>query len=164
MNKRTIKLTESDLKNIIKESVNSIIENEELLDEGFLDNLNFLGRSGANAAKNIYNKTKEVVNKDNIRNKYNQAKNTVNDYRNQMNQYSQNKDMARTSAKYQKMVINLANDIQEFLEMDIFRNIPYAKQAQEQGKIFLKILNNLANKGFGGNATYYKNNANKMFK
>ena len=59
--------------------------------------------------------------------------------------------------------IDLSNNIQEFLDMDIFRNIPYAKQAQEQGRLFLKTLNNLANKGFGGNATYYKNNANNMF-
>lgn len=153
-----IKLSEEELKEIIKESVKNILsENEELLDEAFLDKLSFLRKSAANKTKNGLNQVK-----NNVTNKYNQTKNAINNYRDQMNQYSQNQDNLKSNTKYQKMTMKLANDVQEFLNMDIFKNVSYGKQIQEQGKIFIKYLNYLANRGFGGNVSYYRNKNNKL--
>lgn len=153
-----IKLSEEELKEIIKESVKNILsENEELLDEAFLDKLSFLGKSAANKTKDGLNQVK-----NNVTNKYNQTKNAINNYRDQMNQYSQNQDNLKSNTKYQKMTMKLANDIQEFLNMNIFKNVSYGKQIQEQGKTFIKYLNYLANRGFGRNASYYRNMNNKM--
>ena len=155
--KRKVRLTESDLNQIIKESVLNILKEEEL-EEGFFDKLGFLGKSGANAASGAYNKAKTAVN-----NAYNNTKTAVQNYKTQMNQYSQNQEQARMADKNAKVVNKLQNQIQEFLNLDILNGVSYGKKAKEQAMQLIKTLNYLSKSGFGAKANAYRNSNKQMF-
>lgn len=86
MKKQVIKLTEQDLHRIIKESVNTIMENE--MEEGWFDMAKGLGKFGADKAKqfgqNVMNKAKQFgseandyMQKENLKGEINNAIQTI---------------------------------------------------------------------------------------
>jgi phage-related protein len=91
MSKKIVRLTESELHQIINEAVSQII-NENMEDEGFKDYLASLGRQGANKAQKIGQEVGERA-----RGAYNNASNKVNGVVNNVKQSA--KDAYNTASQ-----------------------------------------------------------------
>ena len=80
MQKKVIRLTEQELKKIVKETANYIMEND--VDEGFWDKMKGLGQFSANKTQqfgqNVKNKVQQFG--QNVKNKVNQFGAEANDY------------------------------------------------------------------------------------
>lgn len=135
--KQVIRLTESDLNNIIKESVQQILmENPE--NELFGGLSRMFGKIGGDAKKGVengYNSGRNAVGRFNnaVQDKYNQVSNAVQNKYNQVSNAVQDKYNQASNA-----VRGYANDLKDAYQQG--SNIQDAQRA-------IKVINDLVNKG-----------------
>ena len=99
MEKKVVRLTEQELKNIIQETANYIMENG--VEEGFWDKMKGLGQFGANKAQqfgqNVKNKAQQFG--QNVKNKAQQFGAEANDYMQTANMKSEIQNAIQTIEK-----------------------------------------------------------------
>lgn len=127
--KKEIKLTESDLQNIIKESVNQILrEREENLEEGLWDTAkSFMGQYGKRGAQKAQQMGQAAGEKmrqgydaarNNVKGAYNKAKenvqNTYNNVKNDIQQTARNARQDSSMKEMQKAFNNFKNAVNTY--------------------------------------------------
>ena len=114
---KKVTLSESELHNIISESVNKILKEMENnysskkdLNEAWYDSLGFMGKKAKKGMNNAYQSAKDSVNnayqsaKTGVNNAYQNAKNGYQNYKDNMQQYSQSQDKIRQNSKNVKAI------------------------------------------------------------
>ena len=147
---KKVTLSESELHNIISETVNKILKEMEDnysskkdLNEAWYDSFGFLGKKAKKGANKAYQSAKTGVNnvyqsaKNGVNNAYQSVKDGYQNYKDNMQQYSQSQDKIRQNSKNVKVINNMISELQNFKQSGVITD-QFTNKAIDQLITYLK--------------------------